>query len=118
MSLHLTDDLQSNYERFIARVREEGTLWGLKDEEGWAICPSNEYDCDVYVFWSNEAYARQHCKDEWSGYRPAAIELESFLADWLPGMERDGYLVGVEFNSDLAGLEVEPSALAEDLDQE
>lgn len=115
MSLHNTADLQANFERFVARVRESGELWGLEDAEGWAICPSNEYDCEVYVFWSDEADAKQHCKDEWSGYKPASIELDAFLENWLPGMDRDGYLVGVQFNADMAGLEVEPGELAEKL---
>jgi hypothetical protein len=115
MAYHLTADLEANYERFVSRVRSSETLWGLRHKEGWAICPSNERDCDLYVFWSEEAYARQHCKDEWSGYEPASITLQSFLDNWIPGMEGDGFLVGVQFNSDLAGLEVEPSKLALDL---
>lgn len=115
MALHLTADLKANYERFVRRVRSTGTLWGLRDHEGWAICPSNEQECDLYVFWSDEAYARQHCKDEWSSYEPVSITLDSFLENWIPGMERDGFLIGVQFNSDLAGLEVNPSSLAIDL---
>jgi hypothetical protein len=117
MSTHLPADLKANYERFIERVRSTHMVWGLKDEGGWAVCPSNEYECDVYVFWSDEAYARQHCTDDWSGYQPESIELESFLEDWLPGMEHDGYLVGVQFNADLAGLEVEPAELALELSE-
>jgi hypothetical protein len=115
LSLHLTADLQANYARFVERVRSSGTVWGLKCLKGWAICPSNERDCDVYAFWSEEAYAKRHCQEDWANYKPAAIALDSFLGNWLPGLERDGHLVGVQFNSDLAGLEVEPSKLAEDL---
>jgi len=115
MTFHLTADLEANYDRFIDRVLETNVVWALKDEEGWAICPSNEYECDLYVVWSDEEYAKQHCKDEWSSYSPVEIPLESFLEDWLPGMEEDEYLVGVQFNSELAGLEVEPSKLAMDL---
>jgi hypothetical protein len=115
MSVHLVADLKANYESFVARVRASNLVWGLRDAEGWAVCPSNEYECDVYVFWSDEAYARQHCTDDWSTYQPASIELDAFLENWLPGMEHDDYLVGVQFNADLAGLEVEPAELARDL---
>jgi hypothetical protein len=117
MSLHLTADLQANYDRFVSRVRASGTVWSIKEGDGWALCPSNHQDCDLYVFWSDEAYARQHCKEEWSGYQPASISLDSFLENWLPGMAAEGFLVGVQFNSDLAGLEVEPSKLAHDLSE-
>jgi Protein of unknown function (DUF2750) len=115
--MHSFPDLKANYERFVARVRASNTVWGLEDEEGWAVCPSNEYECDVYVFWSDEADALQHCTEDWAGYEPASIELESFLEHWLPGMERDGYLVGVQFNAELAGLEIEPGDLARDLSE-
>ena len=115
MSLHLVADMQANYSRFVNRVRSSGTVWGLKILNGWAICPSNERDCDVYTFWSDNAYAERHCNGPWANYKPAPIALDSFLQNWLPGLERDGHLVGVQFNSDLAGLEVEPSKLATDL---
>jgi len=48
-------------------------------------------------------------------YKPTPIALDFFLSNWLPGLERDGHLVGVQFNADLAGLEVDPSQLATDL---
>ena len=115
MTSHLTADLEANYERFVSRVRSSEVLWGLREADGWAICPSNNEDCELYVFWSDEAYARQHCTDEWANYEPAEITLDSFLQHWIPGMEKDGFLIGVQFNSDLAGLEVEPSKLARDL---
>lgn len=115
MSLHLTSDLKANYDRFVSRVSSGGIVWGLKHRKGWAVCPSNEYECELYLFWSDEAYARQHCVDEWSDYVPTPINLDAFLNNWLPGMERDELLVGVQFNADMAGLEVEPSQLAEDL---
>jgi len=59
MSLHLVADMQANYSRFVNRVRSSGTVWGLKILNGWAICPSNERDCDVYTFWSDNAYAER-----------------------------------------------------------
>ena len=114
MALHNKADLQANFDRFVSRVQEREKVWGLKDADGWATCPSNGYDSNVYVFWSDEAYAKQHCKEDWSSYEPTPIALTSFLDNWLPGMDRDGFLVGVQFNADLAGLEVEPAMLAKE----
>jgi hypothetical protein len=71
MSLHLVADMQANYSRFVNRVRSSGTVWGLKILNGWAICPSNERDCDVYTFWSDNAYAERHCNGPWANYKPA-----------------------------------------------
>ncbi len=118
MTLHLMADLQDNHDRFVSRVRESGVVWGLKSEEGWANCPSNEDDRDVLLFWSDEAYARRHAVDEWAHYQPAEIDLDRFVDLWLRGMHQDGVLAGVNFNADLAGLEVEPVRLAQALKAE
>lgn len=111
--LHLSADAKANYDRFVRRVKESNKVWGLKSPEGWAVCPSNEYEnTTVYPFWSDEAYAKRHCINEWSNYWPASIDLDSFIDSWLKGMHEDGALVGANWNSDLAGLEIEPIDLA------
>lgn len=115
MAHHLLTDLNDNHRRFVARVKESGFVWGLKSDDGWAICPSNEYDCNVMPFWSDEAYARRCAIDEWSDYSPTKIEIDSFIDNWLRGMNEDGLLVGTNFNADLAGLEIEPIDLAKEL---
>lgn len=66
-------------------------------------------------FWSERAYAARCAKEEWADYEPAQIRLDAFLGAWLPGMERDGHLVGTNWNGDLTGREVEPAALAAEL---
>jgi hypothetical protein len=115
MGLHLAADLNANYARFLHRVRETGVVWGLKSVQGWAICPSNGHTLDVIPFWSDQAYAKRHCVNEWSSYRPASIPLEEFVGVWLRGMHSDGELVGVKFSAELAGVEVDPLALAKEL---
>lgn len=114
--LHLTADSQANHERFIRRVKESRTVWRLKSKDGWAVCPSNEYEnTTVFPFWSDEAYAKRHCQNEWVKYVPTAIDLDSFIDSWLKGMHDDGALVGTNWNFDLAGIEVEPIDLAKQL---
>lgn len=56
--------------------------------------------------------------DEWAHYQPAEIDLDRFIDLWLRGMHQDGVLAGVNFNADLAGLEVEPVRLAQALKAE
>lgn len=115
MAFHLISDLNDNHRRFVERVKESGVVWGLKAEDGWAICPSNEHDCNVMPFWSDEAYARRCAVKEWSGHTPTAIDIDSFIDHWLRGMHEDGMLVGTNFNADMAGLEVEPIDIAKEL---
>ncbi|MBV5274409.1 MAG: DUF2750 domain-containing protein [Lamprocystis purpurea] len=112
----LSPDYQDHHERFVTRVRETGQVWGLKSDEGWAICESNEYeDTDVYPFWSDEAAAAAHCTDDWAGFVPTSLDLDLFIDTWLAGMSEDGVLVGTNWDEELMGLEVEPSDLAEEL---
>jgi hypothetical protein len=116
----LQDQAQSeaNYSRFLSRIVQSGTVWGLKSQEhGWAYCLSNESESrrDVYVFWSDQAYAARLAKDGWRQYKPHTISLEQFQASWLPGMEKDGALVGPNWDANLCGLEVKPSRLAQEI---
>ena len=111
-----TDDGLKNHERFVARVKETKTVWGLKSPSGWAVCESGEYeDTDVYPFWSDEAEAQIHCSDEWAHFLPASLPLDVFIDTWLAGMSEDGVLVGTNWDSDLSGVEVEPDDLAREL---
>jgi hypothetical protein len=114
--IHLGSDHQANHDLFVSRVRETRLVWGLKSDEGWAICESNEFeDTDVYPFWSEESDAAVHCTEDWAGFAPASLDLDLFIDTWLAGMDEDGVLVGTNWDSELTGLEVEPADLAEEL---
>ncbi len=112
----LTDDEEANYDLFIDRILDTGQIWGLKAADGWAVCPSLEFEnTDVFPFWSAEADARVHCTEDWKIYTPAVIELEDFVVNWLPGMHEDEVMVGPNWNAELSGLEVEPADVAQRL---
>jgi hypothetical protein len=107
---------ESNYRRFIERVRESGEVWGLRSDDGWAYCASNEYeDTDVLVFWSERAEAQRHAQGDWAQHQPAVIVLDEFIENWLQGMDEDGALVGPNWDPEFGGLEVEPSDMADEL---
>jgi hypothetical protein len=44
--------------------------------------------------------------------------MEEFLDDWLPGMHSDVLLVGINWNLDLEGDEIEPLDLLEEFESE
>ena len=66
-------------------------------------------------FWSDRAYAAQCAGGEWAAYAPSSIPLAEFLLEWLPGMARDGTLVGTNWNAHLHGREVEAADLLGEL---
>jgi hypothetical protein len=115
----LTTDPNADYQHFIEQVRKSGQAWALQSEEGWLIVDSVEFeDTDVMPLWSDEAYARVHCVGEWAHFKPVAIGVDELIADWLPGMDEDGTLVGPNWNADLEGLEFEAIEIAERLSAE
>nr|WP_243632792.1 DUF2750 domain-containing protein [Mycobacterium uberis] len=46
------------------------------------------------------------------GWEPAAMDVEEFVGGPLKGMHECGYLVGTNYNSDVAGVAVDPMDLA------
>ena len=115
----LSDDDQENYQRFLDEVKQSGKVWGLANEDGWAVCPSIEYEeTDVFPFWSQQCFAEALCVDEWSVYETKAISVEDFLIEWLPGMHEDDALVGTNWDTELSGMEIEPSELARSIGEE
>ena len=107
---------EESYARFVRRVVAGGEVWGLKSEDGWAVCDSSESEGrSVMPFWSDRAYARRAALAEWSDYEPTRLELAQFLDPWLVGMKRDGVLVGTNWDAQNCGLEVEPDELARSL---
>ena len=119
MTESLTEQDTESLDRFVVEAIEQGCIWGLEGPDGWALCGSEKYeDTDVMPFWSQEELARVHCQDDWKHYKPVAVELGEFLEDWLPGMHNDVVLVGINWDEELEGVEIEPLDLLEEFDQE
>lgn len=117
MSDKLGDDLDENYNRFIADAIETGCVWGLENDEGFALCPSEANDeLDAMPLWSQPEFAEVHVTGEWSDYRVVPIALDELLDDWLPGLHEDVLLVGPNWTAELLGDEVEPLDLLEDFE--
>ncbi|WP_144391615.1 DUF2750 domain-containing protein [Pleionea sediminis] len=116
----LTSDPEQNYQIFLEGAVDSGLVWALvtsEEEDGeFALCESEDKDnTDVMPFFSAQDFAQAVCHGEWANYQPRAIELDDFIDNWLPGMQKDGLLVGVNWTEDLEGLEQEPLELSLDL---
>lgn len=108
--------LRDYYESFINEVLATEIVWGLSNDEGWAVCESNDFPSkEVLLFWSNEKLAKELCQAEWSEYNPVPIRFDDFIDAWLHGMCEDEVLAGINWNQALIGPEIEPLMLIEDL---
>ncbi len=106
-------DEQEELSAFASELASKAEVWGLMDGNGWALCPSIEFEeTEVLPFFSSKEAAALLCSGEWEIYRPESISLESFLDEWLPGIHEDSAMVGLNWNADLEGAEVEPADLA------
>jgi hypothetical protein len=108
-----TATIDYRYNFFIKRVIEMNLVWGLENEDGWATSSSNENeDIGVIPFWSDRAYANACAKDHWTNYAPTSIPLAEFLENWCVGMANDNTLIGVNWDANMFGKEVNALNLA------
>ena len=64
----LGEDFEENCERFLPEAVEQGCVWALEGEEGFALCESERHeDVDVMPFWSQREFAEAHIADADNG---------------------------------------------------
>ncbi|NVJ49532.1 MAG: DUF2750 domain-containing protein [Gammaproteobacteria bacterium] len=116
----LTDDTEHNYETFLQDAVNTGIIWSLvtgeEDDAEFVMVDAEQAErAGVMLFFSEIDFAKALCVEEWADCCPRAIDLDEFIDKWLPGMQSDGYLVGVNWTADLEGFEQEPLELSLDL---
>ncbi|MCE0496308.1 DUF2750 domain-containing protein [Vibrio salinus] len=109
----LTNDVNKNLDLFIEESTATKLVWGLKNDEGWLSCDSAEFEnSEVMPFWSAKENAEIHNVEEWSDFDVVEIPLDIFVEDWLITLDEDGILLGINWNENLEGKEIEPVELA------
>ncbi len=109
----LTDDIQANADLFILETQTTHQVWGLKNDEGWLSCDSVEFEeSEVMPFWSSRDEATKHNVDEWADFIVTEIPLDVFTQEWLVTLDEDGVLIGLNWNENLDGKEMEPKDVA------
>lgn len=121
---------EENHQRFVRRAVEHEKVWTLAEGERILTAQSTAGDEDdaagdaepraVYLFFSDEAYARRAVRESWADRPDAApkeIALFDLLFRWLPGMHHNDQLAGTNWTGDLIGLEIEPADLQAELKQ-
>lgn len=105
------------FEHFVKRVADWEEIWGLQNQEGWALSKSSE-GREVASFWPHSDYAKACALGKWANYNPVLISLPDFLGRWLPGLEEDGRLVSVFETPLSAGVLVEPTIVSKAITEE
>lgn len=110
------------YSEFVRTAVLTQTVYTLQDQQGlFAECPSESYQDDfgeptpVFCFWHHADTARSCQQEEWANYELIAVSLTDFMYEILIEMDQQEQLLGVAFDAELYGSEVEPIELLGDL---
>jgi hypothetical protein len=100
---------------FYREVAEHQLVWTICDEDGFPA-PLNPSGERAQPFWSSRSRVERIIATvaAYRGFIPVEITLDVFLERWVPGLTRDGILVGVNWAGDRAtGYDVAPEQIAE-----
>ncbi|MDO4433854.1 MAG: DUF2750 domain-containing protein [Alysiella sp.] len=118
----MTYEIDPSYLQFVQHIVRNRTVYTLLDEEEYyAECPSAFYDDKlgepfmVSCFWHSANDAQLCCTQEWADYCISEIDLEEFMFEVLLDLHEAKHLIGVAFDGELYGSEVEPINLLSDL---
>ena len=98
---------------FYREVAQTGIVWTVKDEGGYPA-PKTNSGQRAHPFWSSRSRVLRIIKNvpAYRGFEPVEISWADFERAWVPGMERDGLLVGVNWSGARAiGYDIEPARL-------
>lgn len=115
-------DIDPIYRTFVEHIVTNQTVFTLQSSESfYAECPSESYYNDlgepeaVYCFWHTAEAALACQQEEWADYQLLEIHLADFMYENLIEMDNHQNLVGVSFDTELFGTEIEPIELLADL---
>ena len=110
----------SQWAVFARDVAAREKVWTIRDRGGFPP-PLTASGKRAHPFWSSlervEAIIRT--VPAYSGFEPFEISWQKFRDAWLPGMERDGLLVGVNWSGPRAlGYDIDPPEVLERIEFE
>ena len=104
---------------FYTEAVREGSVWGVRDDGGFPS-PMTPAGYRAMPFWSLRTRAERVIGSvpAYREFFPVEVPLEAFRSRWLPGLERDGLRVGLNWSGedatgyDLTAPEVEQNLVA------
>jgi hypothetical protein len=88
---------------FYKQVAKNKKVWTIRDEGGFPA-PKNSEGIRVQPFWSSLSLVEKVIKNvpAYNGFEPYEIDWKSFRDKWLPGLKKDGLLIGVNWSGEKA----------------
>ena len=98
---------------FYAEAAEHQRVWGIRDGGGFPA-PLNGDGERAMPFWSLRSRAERVVSTvpAYAAFEVVEVPLDAFLTRWLPGLERDGLRVGLNWSGSRAtGYDMAPPAV-------
>jgi Protein of unknown function (DUF2750) len=110
---------EKRYEYFIKTVADTEEVYGLADEEGWALLGDEENEeLDIIPFFPGADFAeRFRVEGGFDEYQIGVLDANELL-EWLDDMEEEGTMVAVFPDLSGSGLVAPPAKLKTDLMEE
>ena len=105
----------SQADAFYREVAQTGVVWTVRDDDGFPA-PFNGEGSRAQPFWSSRSRVERIIQTvpAYKDFVPVEIELGAFLERWVPGLTKDGILVGVNWSGARAtGYDIAPERAAE-----
>ena len=99
---------------FYREVAMSRKVWTIRDAGGYPA-PKGTSGKRAQPFWSSLSRVERIIGSvpAYAGFTPDEISWEKFCSAWVPGLTRDGLLVGVNWSGERAvGYDVEPAEVA------
>ncbi len=96
---------------FFAEVLESNAVWAIRDEGGFPA-PRGPGGERAMPFWSKQSRAQKVVEHvaAYEGFEVVELDLNTWRDRWLPGLEKDGLLVGLNWSGDRAtGYDLPPA---------
>ena len=107
--------LQSNsrYDAILMHCKQKKDIWVLQDEGGCLLIDLGSEK--VLPIWHDSALAELWKGKEYQMFSANKVSYADFIEKWLPGMNKDGYKLGVAPNLAGEGIVVNTEEFAADI---
>jgi len=99
---------------FIQQLIANNGVYSLIYKDEFSFVGSNIFNLEdglpvpVWCFWSNVENANLNRQSDWKLFEPEFFPIANFIEDVLVQMANEGYIIGLEFNENLEGMEADP----------
>lgn len=109
--------MSQKIEKIVTNLVTNKEVYALGLEGGYAkslstiFVDEDDLQIEIFCFWVSKDLASECVVSDWEEYKVVAITLSTFMEDWCIGMSNENYAVGLDFDKNMEGIEIDPLEL-------